>query len=45
VITSTIGLPRIAEILLDVYSERELEPHLKLSKELRGRMLESALGM
>jgi hypothetical protein len=45
VITSTIGLPRIADILLDVYSDRELEPHLKLSKELRGRMLESALGM
>lgn len=45
VITSTIGLANAPDILVEAYSEAELKPHMKLSRALRGRLLESGLGL
>lgn len=45
VITSTIGLANAPDILVEAYSEAELKPHMKLSRALRGRLLEAGLGL
>jgi hypothetical protein len=45
VISATATLPNATEILLEEYSEAQLGPHMKLSRALRGRLLESSLGL
>jgi hypothetical protein len=45
VITSTLGIRNATDFIMMVYSEAELRPHLRLSKELRGKILENALGL
>jgi hypothetical protein len=45
VIASTQGIPNATDILLEAYSEKELKPHMRLSRELRGRLLETGLGL
>jgi hypothetical protein len=45
VISTTQDIPKVVDLLLEVYTEKELKPHMKLSSALRGRLLESALGL
>jgi hypothetical protein len=45
VITTTVGIANAPDILLQAYSEAELKPHMKLSRALRGRLLETGLGL
>lgn len=45
VITSTLGIPNASDFIMRVYSEAELRPHLRLSRDLRSKVLESALGL
>jgi hypothetical protein len=45
VITSTIGIANAPDMLVEAYSEAELKPHMKLSRALRGRLLETGLGL
>ena len=45
VISTTATLPHATDILLEAYSEAELRPHMRLSRALRGRLLESSLGL
>lgn len=45
VITTTVSIANAPDILLQVYSEAELKPHMKLSRALRGRLLETGLGL
>jgi hypothetical protein len=45
VISSTQSIPGVVDLLMKAYTEQELRPHLRLSKALRGRLLESALGL
>jgi hypothetical protein len=45
VISTTQDIPKVVDLLMQVYSERELKQHMKLSSSLRGRLLEGALGL
>jgi hypothetical protein len=45
VIISTLGIPNATDFIMRVYSEDELRPHLRLSRELRGKFLEVSLGL
>lgn len=45
VITTTLGMPNATNFIMKVYSEAELKPYLRLSRDLRGKVLESALGL
>jgi hypothetical protein len=45
VILTTQDIPKVVDLLMQVYSERELKQHMKLSGALRGRLLEGALGL
>jgi hypothetical protein len=45
VITTTVDIANAPDILLQAYSEPELKPHMKLSRALRGRLLETGLGL
>jgi hypothetical protein len=45
VIATTQGMPNATDFIMRVYSEGELKPYLRLSRELRGKVLESALGL
>jgi hypothetical protein len=45
VVSTTEAIPGVVDCLLEVYTEKELRPHIRLSKALRGRFLENALGL
>jgi hypothetical protein len=45
VIATTQGMPNATDFIMRVYSEAELKPYLRLSRELRGKVLESVLGL
>lgn len=45
VISTTQDIPKVVDRLLEVYSEKELKPHMRLSNALRGRLLETELGI
>jgi hypothetical protein len=45
VISTTQDIPKVVDRLLEVYSEKELKPHMRLSNALRGRLLETELGL
>jgi hypothetical protein len=45
VISTTQDIPKGVNHLLEVYTEDELRPHMRLSRPLRARLLENALGL
>jgi hypothetical protein len=45
VISSTQDVSHATDILMEAYTEAELRPHMRLSRALRGRLLETGLGL